>query len=179
MKKNIFILILLNVIILFSSCLDYRIDGLENFSTYDSELETSKYLFPCEDFIDRFEYTEGNYYYDHWSNIGYNRDKSFAYFVYTPEVYQEAMDFTLNNMSFLDENTYEFNGYTFVQQDVTEFVASPRNFPHWFWMMFYSKERNIIGFLGYYCQPTEQKIRADEDFESFIRYEFSNYDWDT
>ena len=165
------------MIILFSSCSD-RVEGLENFSAHNSSFETSTYLFPCEDFIDRFEYTDGNYYYDYWSKSGYSRDKSFAYFVYTPEVYQEAMDFTQDQMSFLDENTYEFNGYTFVQQDVTELVARPRDFPRWFWMMFYSEERNIIGFLGYYCQPARQEIRADEDFEGFIRYEFPEYDWD-
>ena len=177
MKKAICILMLLSMIIVFSSCSD-RIEGLENFSVHDSSVETSKYLFPCEDFIDRFEYTDGNYYYDYWSNIGYSRDKSFAYFVYTPEVYQEAMDFTLNNMSFLDENTYEFNGYTFVQQDVSEFVPSPRNFPEWFWMMFYSEERGVIGFFGYYSAIHLIEIRADEDFEGFIRYEFPDYDWD-
>ena len=98
--------------------------------------------------------------------------------MYTPEVYQEAMDFTLNNMSFLDENTYEFNGYTFVQQDVTELVTSPRNFPRWFWMMFYSEERGVIGFFGYYSPIHLIEIRADEDFEGFIRYEFPDYDWD-
>ena len=51
--------------------------------------------------------------------------------------------------------------------------------PDWFWMMFYSKERNIIGFLAYSNIPMEQEVPADEDFEGFIRYEFSNYDWDT
>ena len=179
MKKTICILMLLSMIIVFSSCTDRdRIEGLENFSSYESSFETTKYLFPCEDFIDRFEYIDGDYYYDYWSNISYSRDKSFAYFVYTPEVYQEAMDFTLDHMSFLDENTYEFNGYTFVQRDVTELVARPRNFPEWFWMMFYSEERGVIGFFGYYSAIHLIEIRPDEDFEGFIRHEFPEYDWD-
>lgn len=179
MKKSICLLMLLSMIIVFSSCSGRdRKEGLEEYSSHNSSFETSTYLFPCEDFIDRFEYIDGDYYYDYWSNGGYSRDKSFAYFVYTPEVYQEAMDFTLDHMSFLDENTYEFNGYTFVQQDVSEFVPSPRIFPHWFWMMFYSEERGVIGFFGYYSAIHLIEIRPDEDFEGFIRYEFPEYDWD-
>ena len=181
MKKAICILILLTVLMSFSSCSEYRIEGLENFSSYDSTVETSKYLFPCDDFIDKFEYINGNYYYDYWYYVTYCREKSFAYFEYTPEIYQEVFTFTMDNMIFLENNKYEFNNYTFIQQDASVYYGEKNTpeFPYWFWMMFYSEERNIIGFLGYCYAPTQQKIRADEDFEGFIRYEFPDYDWDT
>ena len=180
MKKTVCILLSLFVILSLSSCSEhkYRTDGLKNYSPNDSDFELSKYLFPCENFIEKFEYVDGNYYNDCWDYVTYARDKSFAYFKYTSEVYQEVFIFTQNNMSFVEENTHEFNGYTFIQQDVTALIKKSPSFPHWFWMMFYSEERHVIGFLGYYHAVSQQKIRADEDFEGFIRYEFSNYDWD-
>lgn len=181
MKKILCLLLIVLFVPLLPSCgEEYHLEGIENYSTLADSYETNIYLFPSEDFIGKFEYSNAGYWHDQkW--LVY--EKSFAYFVYSPEIYQEVMQFTKDEMIFLPDVSFEVNGYTFLQQDASVHYSNtekyPVDFPTWFWMMFYSEERNVIGFLGYYQEPTKQKIRADEDFEGFIRYEFSNYDWDS
>ena len=180
MEKILCLLLIVLFMLSLPSCRrEYHTEGIENYATISNSYEVDKYLFPSENFISKFEYLEADYW--HYQKlIGY--EKSFAYFVYSPEVYQTAMKFTREEMVFLSDISFEVNGYTFLQRDSSVLYSDtekyPVEFPNWFWMMFYSEERNIIGFLGYYCQPARQEIRADEDFEGFIRYEFPDYDWD-
>ena len=181
MKKIVCCMIVLLTVLQLISCgFDTNttyVVGLENINCghYD-DVELRKYLLPSEDYMTKFEYVQGDYFY--WGKI-FSLNKAFVYFEYTPENYEEALEYAQNNMSFLEGNSHEFNGYKFIQQDMSLHYSSVPKFPDWFWMMFYSKERNIIGFLAYSNIPMEQEVPADEDFEGFIRYEFSNYDWDT
>lgn len=180
MRKILCLLLILLLVLSLPSCGGkYHTEGIENYATISNSFEVDKYLLPSEDFIRKFEYINADYWHDQKFLV---YEKSFAYFVYSPEVYQAAMKFTKDVMVFLSDISFEVNGYTFLQRDPSVLYSNtekyPVDFPEWFWMMFYSEERNVIGFLGYYCQPTEQKIRPDEDFEGFIRYEFPEYDWD-
>lgn len=179
MKKIICSFLILICLGAYTSCNnEYHADGIDNYATISGSFEIDKYLFPCEGFIEKFEYLEADY---HHKQKILKYEKSIAYFKYSPDVYDQALNFVNDEMTFLPDVTFDVNGYTFLQRDTSTLYSStdkyPVDFPTWFWMMFYSEERNVIGFIGYYGLPETQKIRVDEDFEGFLNYEFASYDW--
>ncbi len=183
MKKIlIYVLILIMTLNMLTSCSSICIveeKGIENYNYYTSGVETTAYILPSKDFIIKYNYIDGDYYYYNKFTLSVCIDKAFLFFEYDVQTYEEALDFSKENMPLLNENTFEFNGYTFIQQDVSIHSSEEMSkFPEKFWMMFYSEERNIIGFFGYYQEADEQNIRADEDFEGFVKYEFPEYDWE-
>ncbi|MCQ2423406.1 MAG: hypothetical protein MJ088_00695 [Clostridia bacterium] len=187
MKKAICFLLVCVLILSLSSCSSWttlHAEGIENFHSVSNSCEVDWYLLPTEDtpsdatgdFIAKFPYIEANYWYDEYV---LTFEKSFAYFAYSPENYQKAMDFATEKMPFVTDVSYSFAGYTFLLRDMSAYyMGETSRFPSWFWMMFYSEERHVIGFFGYSCSPSDQAIRADEDFEGFVRNDFSYFDWD-
>ena len=169
------------ILLLLSSCAGtYRETGLENYSKYTSSLETSLYLFPCDDYIDKYPYEDGNYY---WVAVDSalaitESDKSFAYFVYTPEIYSEAYEYITSELK-LNDNVKEYNGYTFIEHNPEEpEESSLLKFPFRFWMMFYSESRSIIGFIGCHFSGNHPGEKADGDFGKFLKTEFEMFDWE-
>ena len=170
---------ILIIVILVPACRsEYYADGIENYATVSNSYEIDRYLLPCKDFSEKFKYLEADYHHRQKMLV---YEKSIAYFKYSPEVFDEALQFSMSEMVLLSDVSWEVNGYTFLQRDASVLYPAgfePPSFPHWFWMMFYSEERGVIGFIGYYKSTRDQKIRADEDFERFLKHEFPSFDWD-
>ena len=173
---TLFLLLLLCSI---SSCSnDVHKRGLENYNVANSEISLSRYLFPIEDYIERFEYKYGNYYYDNVDFLSSKEvDKDFAYFVYTPDIFSEAYDFTMSEFCLIEDSIKEYNGYTFIEH-LPYADCEKSEYPDKFWMVFYSKDRSVIGFISFYRNSGYKGIGADVDFETFLKTEYDMYNWD-
>lgn len=184
MRKQISVMmsILLICVFFLASCGELHMSGIGSY--YDminnNLVETTTFLLPDPGFIDRFEYVDVEYLYDETHPSAALLEKSIIVFHYSPEVYMEVIEYVNHSVTVLPDVSYEFGGYTFLERDaatIYSFDHANSEFPSHFWMVFYSEENHVVGFLGYYQMESKQHIHPDEDFEGFIRYEFSSMDW--
>lgn len=186
---TVFCIIALNLV----SCV-YKINetGLDNYNPALSTNGITSNLFPCDDFIQKYEYLDGDFEYQEKASGGLDLTSEFAiaWFKYKTDVYKQALEYSLATLDINNKNTKEYNGYTFVEYfesgnntDKNPNISSWWRYPNMFFMIFYSEERGIIGFISYKAQnfksDEEKSYSADKDFDVFLKKVYSNYDWES
>lgn len=192
MIKKAVILIVFFVIVSNLSMCNYTIyeKGLDNFSPALSSEGITSNLFPCDDFISKYNYSDGDFEYQEKANGSLDKTSEYAiaWFKYEADVYKQALEYSLETLDINNKNTKEYNGYTFVEYfepghntDDNPDISSWWRYPDKFFMIFYSEERNIIGFISYNAQnfksDEEKEYSADKDFGRFLEKVYSSFNW--
>ena len=190
-KKAVILIVLCVLALNLTSCV-YTINekGLENFSPALSSIGITSNLFPCDDFISKYNYSDGDFEYQQKANGSLDKTSEYAiaWFKYEADVYKQALEYSLETLDINNKNTKEYNGYTFVEYfepghntDDNPEISSWWRYPDMFFMIFYSEERNIIGFISYKAQnfksDEEKEYSADKDFGRFLEKVYSSFNW--
>ena len=181
MNKRFNVLILIVFLLPFlSACSTIDISGLENFRKETCSVELTANLYPSDDFLSRFHYEKGSYRYIDKDDWQYGDVLAISHLTYTPEIYKKAKEFSLSNLTFCKEHSYECNGYTFTElfcHTVTDEHGVRCNYPKHFNMLAYNDESCTLVFLGYYNGDpnAEEKVLALSDFGSFLETVYSDY----
>lgn len=112
MKKIVAFIVIICCVLSLSSCKTEK-RGIEHHSPNNSSYELCVALIPNE-LLELYEYEDGNYYY--YSNEAVLKpsvEKVIMNLTYNEEVYANAKNYILENMSLDFENTREHNGYVF------------------------------------------------------------------
>jgi len=159
MKKRLLSIALL-LTVCFCSCDANNyicVDGIENFKTVQSNYELNNYILPSDDYLEQFEFLTAEYHYreiyESWASI-IGVEKSIVTVIYSPEVYNKAKEYCLQEMQLDHLNTIDYNGYTFIE-NIHLTVAQDRygeinGFPRWFNMFIYNDTKHCLLFIGYY-----------------------------
>ena len=162
-----------------------KVDGINNFKNNEGNYELNVYLLPTDDFVNRFDYTDIDYHYrEHYeSNIDFvGYEKSIVVIKYEENVYEQAKEFCLQEMTLSENYILEHNGYVFkenvelaIEQDRyrEDFVYS---FPKRFNMFAYSDSLNCIIFLGFYCPDytNEDAMLTIKKWDQFLYRYYSD-----
>ena len=184
MKKIFATILCLLCCFSFTSC-SYEYDGLKNYNDGNNSIGMDEYL-PSKTFLEDYTYLYGDYHmYEPSAFFNHNADKSFMYLCYEEDVYMAAKEFLFENMILSKENSFSYNGYTFMQEynDDTEIDPFSPGI-NWngvcikFHMAGYHDERNMLFFFGVSDQlDTEEEIALATNFQidKFLDYYFD--DW--
>ncbi len=185
MKKIFATILCLLCCFSFTSC-GYQVEGLKNYNQGNNSVSIDKYL-PSKTFLEDYTYIAGDYYMYEPEVIGSENKphKSLMYLHYDEAEYVEAKTFLLENMVLSQENTFSYNGYTFMQE-YNDDAEIDNAFPgeNWggkyieFWMAGYHDDRNMLVFMGIYGHPeSEEEIALATNFQidKFLDYYFD--DW--
>ncbi len=135
-------------------------DGITNFKSNEGNYELNAYLLPANEFINQYDYENIDYYYRehyeaYWDFVGY--EKSIIIIQYNEDIYEQAKEFCLREMTLSENYTLEHKGYVFrenvklaTEQDRyrDDFVYS---FPKRFNMFAYNDDLKCLIFMGFYC----------------------------
>lgn len=166
-----------------TACASQEINGIENFDIHDCSVELSYYLFPSEDFVTRFEYEDGDYWFYESDNWGWGYAKTFAYLRYSPNHYWEAKQYCMENFALSDVHQYEHNEYHFAEHICHTLKGADReyipgsDYPRHFNMFAFNDQNHTLIFLGYYCGNPDNPERqlAEQDFSAFLKQVYSVY----
>lgn len=182
--------LLLLISFILSGCnqwLTIEIHGLDNFNAMDCSYSTTRHLLPGEDFIAKFPYEDGDYrYWDGGFAGGWGYATACAYMRYSEENYVLAKDYCLENFTFCQEHTAEFNGYTFMTIQQTDAISKSEvhttcRRPELFNLFVYNDTSATLVFLGYYNGDKDSAERAllDTDLKAFLESAFlSDYSFE-
>ena len=190
MKKAFVLLLLITVISCCISCGVYEKKGIDKYSKGNSSFSLSVELLPSDNFLTQFSYIDGNYYYiDKGGSFTYKDEQEIMYLVYEDDVYERAKEFTFQNIYFLENHKYSYNGYEFMVNMCRQMEGRDPNIvnsefnPYWFNMIAFNDEKNTIVFLGFYmpknlATPEIEQLLTFEDMGAFLKEYFSFYDFD-
>ena len=159
-----------------------QISGIENYAPADSTLSLSKYLYPSEDFLSRFEYTDGDYHYYYNGIMLDGYAVAFSVLRYCPDQYETAKQFCFQQFTDTDEHQYQVGDYFFIEHlcydnknDEGEYVVSCL-YPEMFNMFAYNDSIHTLVFIGYYEPNSDFETQlALTDFEAFYDEHFSAF----
>lgn len=156
-----------------------EISGIENYHPSTCSLGLTGNLYPGEDFLSRFAYAEGEYYYN------YDRGDAVAFSIlkYSPEQYEAAKEYCLQQFTLTDEHQYQVGGYEFAEHLC--YTSENENgqwlpackYPKHFNMYGYHDQECSLVFLGYYNSEKDHpdKVLAESDFAAFLTNVYSEY----
>ncbi len=182
MKKALFLWVLIAAIFLLSACDPVDISGLENYDPANCSVSLSHFLFPGEDFLDKFEYTCGTYEY-HDPDTPDGSVTAIAALEYSPDVYEQAKSYCLEQFILCESHQYIVGEYSFCEQlchkiktdDGTLSVGCA--FPKHFNMFAYNDRTLTLVFLGFYNADADspESLLAQENFKAFLDTVYSNH----
>ena len=198
MKKVLFLLVIISIILSLSSCFhsyDVYIDSLDQyreeiaenryeFGFSDAEIDAPAYFLPSDTFISDFDYIEGSYhyYYEYWVReiFGSVRQPEISLLVleYEEDVYLEAKDFMLKNIEAYDDTRYIYGSYCFYENLKFANFQPSRLFPKWFVMAGYNDNKHILVFLGFENgrnMKEEYRYNLEDNWTSFIDEYYGKY----
>ncbi|MBP5210047.1 MAG: hypothetical protein J6125_04200, partial [Clostridia bacterium] len=191
LKAMVFCFLLLGVLF-FSSCLNTRVHhhtqhhGIDQFDIYDSQFCLCVHLMP-EDFEKLFPYTEAGYEHHDFGDNDISNDVAVVYFRYSDDVYEEAKQFFIDNMTLSEEEYPDYASFTFhriiglfkeyedpnIDEKQEEIVRW--TFPRTFTMVAFSDEEKVIVAFGQVREP----LSADVDvWPVFLAGNFPYFDWE-
>lgn len=189
MKKKLILLAMCLIFLVFClivcilPTLEVYISGIENFSPFDSTLSLSQNLFPSEDFLDRFAYTEGDYHYYFNGKLMGGYATSFSLLRYAPGTYESAKEYCVQHFAITDEHQYTIGNYTFIEH--LSYTSANKEgkyvltcqYPQLFNMFAYDDSSKTLLFLGYYNSNLDSPSTqiALTDFEAFFNEHFGKY----
>ena len=188
-KKTPALLIVILVLSLILSGCKYEvyIEGIENFSVNDSTVSTNSCILPSDDFIEKFDYTNGEYFYsdvnEHWLLPAYS-EQSIVILNYEKDVYEQAKEYCLDTMELSEKNQFDYNGYVFIENiglakawDRLEDGLNTR-YPNHFNMFAHNDDTNCLVFMGFYSSPDKKDGNihlAESDWGAFLETYFYQY----
>ena len=163
----------------FLPIMEQRVEGIENYSPAASSLGLTANLFPGEDFLERFDYSAGDYHFYFDGRLSHGFSTAISILQYTPEQYAQAKEYCLNQFVLTDEHQYQVGNYAFIEHlcytDKNERgkYVPVCQFPTRFNMFAYNDAECTLLFLGYFNgKATEQPL---VNFEAFYSEYFSQY----
>lgn len=181
MRKFVILLLLFSLIMGMSACSTVNISGLENYGIADCSYELSRYLFPDESFLSSFEYDDGNYVLESNDGLIGSQSTAFAFLTYSPEIYESAKQYCIENLALCDEHQFTYAGFEFkerlshfIKNDAGDLVVGCR-YPEWFNMFAYCDTTYTLIFMGYYNTDSEVNELVQSDFPSFVERVYSKY----
>lgn len=188
LKYFLTVVSLLLVIVILSACkYNVYIEGIENFSVNDSNMSLNVCILPSDDFIDKFEYSEGEYFYsdvnEHLLYVA-GCEQSIVVLNYEEDVYEQAKEYCFENMVLSEINQFDYKGYTFTENvglaeagdDLEDGVNT--KYPNRFNMFAYNDAENRLVFMGFYNSPDnhdDNVYLAQSDWGAFLDTYFSKY----
>ena len=159
--------------------------GIENYSEYNSEYSLSRNLLPSSDYLQKFNYIDGDYEY---IDIGLTkREHEIMYLIYENNVYDDAKTFVFENLILSNNHRYSYNGYEFIEnigrKEYYDSSMTNEEFPYQFKMIGFNDEKNAIIFMAMRITPKDltdkdKQLLTFEDMGAFLREYFSFYDFD-
>lgn len=189
MKKKVAKVFLLLVILLvlglsfcFLPIMEDHVSGLENFHPADSTFGLCQYLFPTEDFIERFAYLEGDYHYYFNGRLAGGYATAFAVLEYDPDNYLDAKEYCKQQFFLTDEHKYQVGNYLFqehicynAKNGAGKYVPACQ-YPRIFNMFAYNDSEHTLLFIGFYGDADDPFTHlALTDFPSFYEQNFGQY----
>lgn len=182
---------------LFSSCDSFKLKGgvslrgIEKYHPANSSLGISEHLLPSEDFIEKYSYIEGDYYYiDTGLFSGHPQESELMYLHYEDKGYEEVKQFSLESYPLSSIHRYSYNDYEFFETlllpkdyDCLNSEGENKEFPYRFNMISYNDTKKTIVFIGF-CIDTASINKEDKelltfsDMGAFLKEYFSFYDFD-
>ena len=192
-KLGLFILLLLASCLIFSACniapYVYSVSGIENFRKEESNQSINQCLLPSNSFLTAFEYEEADYHYrDEYESflLLSGCEQSFVRLRYNADNYQTAKDYCLDTMRLSDQNTFEYNGFTFIENialhEGRDSLKDGKNiyYPHFFNILAYNDEKQELIFIGFFAAKAyhDETNIALTDWSAFLdRYYTEFYDF--
>lgn len=182
-KRMCAILILILFLLSFTGCSKLEVTGLENYRKETCSVSLTDHLFPSDDFLSRFEYNSGDYRYYDTGDVAWGYVTTLAYLVYSPEVYEEAKAYCLEEFELCEDHQYIYDQFVFQEhlchtdKNSSGQIAVACCFPKVFNMFAYNDERCTLVFLGYYNgKPDDsEKQLVEEDFPAFLETVYSQH----
>ena len=185
--------ILLTVIALFSffltSC-GLELHGLKEYNPNNSSVSLSKKLLPNEQFVDLFEYENGDYFYfDSGLELfpEHALERELLYLQYSEQAYINAKEYTINNIDISKKNHFSYNGYEFFENieyanynEIVDNDGENKYFPQEFNMYAYNDEKRTLVFLGFYVYKPSTKdteLLKFDNIGDFLKEYFSFYNF--
>lgn len=162
--------------------METHISGIENYSPADSTLSLSLYLFPDDDFPLRFDYLEADYQYYFNGVLMDGYATAFSVLKYTPEVYEQAKEYCITELSNTDEHQFQVGEFVFIEHlcyigddGMGNYVVKCQ-FPRNFNMFAYNDADHTLLFIGFYGDPKAETTQlAQTDFAAFYEEHFGKY----
>ena len=175
--------ILIMITILLCGCDDHYVHGLEYCNNYvNDDTGVSKLLYDRE-FIDKYQYEEGNF---HYYGGTFTLSKTLLYLRYNNENYSLAKNDFLENMQYVETNGYNYKGFVFYatfdwEEHGKTFGnlsdSSDKYVPSTFKLIGYNDNLNVLICIGY-SNTKKPILNNDEDFKTFVEdtyLEFYNF----
>ena len=182
--KTALVIFMLCSVVLMTSC-GYTVydEGIENFAECDSTIEIWANLMPMHHkFIDMFEYTDADYFYhDTAVAPGYRHiERVLVRLEYDSAVYEEAKEYCQENMVLSENNSFEHNGYIFIENIKNLQTASTHlcDYPRAFQMFVYNDSNCTLLFVGFYCTievKNEVEKAIEEGWGTFLKKYYGEY----
>lgn len=181
MRKLVILLLLVLLLISTSACSTVNISGLENYGTADCSYELSRDLFPDETFLSLFDYCSGNYVLECNDGLGGGNSTAFAFLTYSPETYEDAKQYCMDNLVICNEHLFSLAEFEFrerlshfVRNDAGDLAIGCR-YPEWFNMFAYCDKSYTLVFMGYYNPDLIGNDLEQPDFATFVEMVYSKY----
>ena len=155
-------------------------EGLDEYSSAICSVGLTQYLYPSEDFISKYAYHTGDfYYYDNPLFSAWGLEIAFSYLQYDSLAYDEAKKYCIDSFVLSESNTYMFGEYYFVENITFENFNNTyyADFPEWFNMFGYDDSTKTLFFLGYHNSDPHDDVPqlAATDFPLFLNHVYSQY----
>ena len=195
MKKLLSLLVLIIILCCLISCnIEFssnKLSGIDSYNVANSSVSICYELLPSDDFLELFSYIDGDYYYvnNAVNFFSTGDEQAIMYLIYEEDIYESAKEFTFQNMYFLENHKYSYNGDEFMVNVCRKMDGRDPNIvngeldPYWFNMIAFNDEKNTIVFLGFYmpknlATPEIEQLLTFEDMGAFLKEYFSFYDFD-
>lgn len=177
-RKAVLALILI-VILSLTSCGSMQKQGLDKFSHNDSNMSLTLNLIP-ENFIDDFEYVNGDYYYDDHAPIPFYKvtERVFLFLKYEESIYNEAKSYAMEKLSLSETATECYNEYIFFE-NYSEF-QNLNDYPYTFIRFAYNDTKHTLIFLAFdvSAELHDEVDQYSNDWGAFLdRYYGEWYDF--
>lgn len=191
--KIIICLCIISIFLTLTSCSPVSIEGIDQYQPEISTVGLTSYLFPDDDFLKRYEYSDGAFfYYDEFLVV----EKTIAVLTYESDIYIQAKENCISREFISKNNVKEYKGFVFSENlrlpqaynnlkyeygteeiDLSLNNAYNKEFPNRFNMIGYNDDLNTLIFIGFYCtDDRNEKVNlANTDFGAFLEAFFSEY----
>ena len=160
----------------------HTVEGLENYSLHLCSLGLTANLFPSEDFLTRFPYTEGSFDYQDAVGLATSPDwgsvRTISVLTYAPEDYAQAKAFCMEQFVLSQARQLTYGGFSFVENNTygTQHASVDWGMPKHFNLFGWQDESCELMFLGYYSsREGTAKDMLPEDFGGFMNAVFGGY----
>ena len=193
MRKTLISLIILISLISGSCSSNLVVDlrGIEQYDPTNSSMSISQYLLPCKDFLKKYPYITGDYFYiDTGAFARRTIEQELMYLNYKDDIYDEVKNISLTSFPLSLTHQYFYNGYVFYESlllpklyNELDADGESRSFPNHFNMISYNGEKKVLVFIGFYLYKGDMSERDKElltfsDMGAFLKEYFSFYDFD-